>query len=66
MRLALATAALLDDVGLRGGQPTVRRDGLAAVTRGRPGAEADLLDVLVVALAAVPQEHLLDVLVVAL
>merc|ERR1719333_1249938 len=49
MRLALARAALLDDVGLRGGQPTVRRDGLAAVTRGRPGAEADLLDVLVVA-----------------
>merc|ERR1719310_1539490 len=39
MRLALARAALLDDVGLCGGQPTVRRDGLAAVTRGRPGAE---------------------------
>merc|ERR1719353_592269 len=28
MRLALARAALLDDVGLRGGEPTVRRDGL--------------------------------------
>merc|ERR1719171_2535532 len=31
MRLALARAALLDDVGLRGGEPTVRRHGLAAV-----------------------------------
>merc|ERR1719313_1480221 len=44
MRLALARAALLDDVGLRGGEPTVRRHGLAAVARGRPGAEADLYD----------------------
>merc|ERR1719324_1855612 len=46
VRLALAGAALLDDVGLGRAEPAVGRHGHAAVPGRGPGAQADLLDVL--------------------
>merc|ERR1719231_1249932 len=51
VRLALAGATLLDDVGLGRGESAVGRDGHAAVAGRGARAQAALLNVLVVALA---------------